>query len=123
MMDRTCIPIHGRGGKVICHALVDQDDYARLSGFRWHLNSGGVVVRNCVVGTRPTQRTLARDVLQIRRQGPPRVVHRNRNPLDCRKANLTLAESWLGRIAAGSEFLQRAALQESGVLEPEEVPA
>ena len=72
-------------------ALVDDEEYPRLSSFRWFFTSGNVApVRIGTVGRRKTSITLARDVMGLL-TGDPRVVRRiNTVGRDYRRANLVV---------------------------------
>lgn len=77
-------------------ALVDQDDYGRLSQFRWFYKDAddgrrGVPMRH----VRTADGKLATEYLARAVANPPkgrRVVHKNRNRLDCRKENLAFSD-------------------------------
>jgi hypothetical protein len=73
--------------------ILDQEDYYRLSGFKWYVNGNGVnfyAFRNMVVGPGLTRmKSMHREIM-----GSPKgmlVDHRNRDTFDNRRANLRLA--------------------------------
>lgn len=81
----VCIPLAGRlgEGKV---AVVDTQDYPRVSGYRWHLTTGGYVAYS---PSKTSKIWLHREVM-----GAPagtQVDHRDGDKLDCRRSNLRLA--------------------------------
>ena len=84
------IQIRIRKGQAV-DALVDDDDYERLAGFRWFFPTGKVApVRIGTVGRRKTSITLARDVMGLT-IGDPRFVRRiNTEGRDYRRANLVV---------------------------------
>lgn len=67
-------------------ALVDREDFERFSAFKWHAHRAK---NGIVYAYRPGNIALHRLILNA----PPEsfVDHRNRNGLDCRRANLRLA--------------------------------
>lgn len=75
------------GGKA--HAIVDPEDYASLARYKWDINSQGYAQRRARnAGARKTV-FVHREVVGAK---PGEIVdHVNRNPLDCRKANLRIA--------------------------------
>lgn len=104
-MSKT-IPIRIRKGQVI-EALVDDEDFERLAGFRWFFPTGKVApVRVGTVGSRKTSVTLARDVMGLP-VGDPRVVRRiNTEGRDYRRANLVVCRD--ARDGAGPVTRSRA---------------
>ena len=73
--------------------ILDQQDYYRLSGFKWYVNGNGVnfyAFRNMVVGPGLTKmKSMHREIM-----GSPKgmlVDHRNRDTFDNRRENLRLA--------------------------------
>jgi hypothetical protein len=72
----------GKSGRV---ALVDADDYLRLSQFDWQL--GRYVFRRYVIDGKQRQIALQREVLK---RPQDRIRFINGDPLDCRKENLRL---------------------------------
>jgi hypothetical protein len=79
------IPLRSRAGAVRAIALVDDEDAARLSGYRWCLTSHGYAQR----GTNANGVFyLHREVLNLDRGDGVVVDHVNRNKLDNRKRNL-----------------------------------
>ncbi len=88
-MSKT-ISIHVRRAEAV-EALVDDDDYDRLSSFRWFFPTGSVApVRVGLAGGRKTSITLARDVIGLP-VGDPRVVRRiSTEGRDYRRSNLVV---------------------------------
>ncbi len=76
----------GRSGMV---ALVDVEDYLRLSQHNWRLGTNGYVLRFRTIAGRRHRIALQREVL-----GEPGGMIRfiNGNHLDCRRANLRLCD-------------------------------
>lgn len=77
--------LYGRVG-VVGYALVDDDDFKRLSRHRWNLTKGGYAYRR-KSGTRE-MRYLHRVVMGLKKGDGLQVDHMNRDRLDCRKCNL-----------------------------------
>jgi hypothetical protein len=69
-------------------AIVDDEDYVRLSKHKWQFNKG-YAVRSVKVGGKSVKEHMHRVVLRVRDSSL--VDHINRNPLDNRKCNLRLA--------------------------------
>jgi len=73
--------------------ILDQQDYCRLSGFKWYVNGNGVnfyAFRNMVVGPGLTRmKSMHRDIMNA----PKGILvdHRNHDTLDNRSSNLRLA--------------------------------
>lgn len=92
------IPVYGKGGVVVAHAIVDDDQAEALSQYRWHL-SGGYVVRTRPRAEWPTlgqKESMHRAILGLSRGDAWQVDHINGNPLDNRCENLritTLAQN------------------------------
>jgi hypothetical protein len=74
------------------YAIVDPEDYGRLSKYKWHLNTAvytNYACRNIMVGTKKVKIKMHRQILK-----PPGhlfIDHINHNGLDNRKANLRFA--------------------------------
>lgn len=75
------IPLH-RGGVVVAHALVDDDDETSVLAYRWRLSPQGYAVR----GGRA--RPMHRDVCGLVPGDGLEVDHRNHDRLDNRRENL-----------------------------------
>ncbi len=122
-METKPLPLLARRGRqhgsVVAYALVDADDYARVSQCAWYWwpkkrSSSGYAVRweSPKTGTRPLLILLHREILGLPRGDARTADHINRNGLDCRKDNLrvlTLAHNMQnqpayrsGRSKAGS---------------------
>jgi hypothetical protein len=80
------IPLYGRKGLVVAHALVDQQDAIDLQRWRWCINHGGYAVRS----------EQGRAVLMHRQllgaSPGAEVDHINRNRLDNRRCNLRVTD-------------------------------
>lgn len=90
------IPLRNKDKKVIAWAIVDDDDFERLSGWKWHLNNKGYPVRTYQLGhgakTRKTKvRMLAHEVMKMEMGEKREVDHRDRNPKNNQKENLRFA--------------------------------
>jgi hypothetical protein len=84
------LPIYRRR-ELIGYTLIDADDWAWASTYRWHLNPHGYVYR--CRGPRSQQEvySLAREILGLPRKYDGQVPdHKNRNRLDNRRANLRI---------------------------------
>jgi len=81
------VPIHNRRGETVAEALVDPEDFDRVSAFRWRL-SCGYAVRSTVGGL--TNTSMHRFVLGLNRGDSGVVDHINRVKLDNRRANLRI---------------------------------
>jgi hypothetical protein len=91
----TVVPIRDRNGSVIAEAIVDPEDHERISAHRWCLHHRGSPVRGVRRNGRVEHLSMQRAVLGLPPYGGPRVLHRNGNQLDNRRANLTVSSSWL----------------------------
>ena len=78
-------------------AIVDQDDYAYFSRWRWNMKRGRTNYARRAIGNGAKKKTLYLHVEIMKRwKNPPSekhctVDHRNGNSLDCRKKNLRWA--------------------------------
>lgn len=73
-------------GKV---ALVDDDDYERVSQFKWHYNKNGYAIRNMRIATNVYTAVYMHRFIRGLEKGDKRLVdHKNGNGLDNRKSNL-----------------------------------
>lgn len=83
------IPLRARGGWVRAFAVVDAEDYERVSAHRWYRKPDGYVVRN-VAKEDGGQQTLSlhRFVLGLGPGDPEHVDHCNHDLLDNRRENL-----------------------------------
>lgn len=79
------IPLSGRPD---LFATVDEEDYERLSAYKWHLHSGGYAFRNLPKCERGIV-LMHREVVGAGKG--QKVDHRNRNKLDNQKANLRIS--------------------------------
>jgi hypothetical protein len=93
------LPLHDRRREIIAWAVIDVEDYERLVAFDWHLKGNGYVVRNVPHPAggrnrhgriRQTQLSLHRAVMGLRFGDPPKVDHRDHDPLNNRKSNLRI---------------------------------
>jgi hypothetical protein len=82
------IPLRARDGTVRALALVDDEDLQRLSAWRWSLGTNGYAERGFSAGGGKIKRV--RLHVEVMGEAPDGLEwdHINRNPLDCRKANL-----------------------------------
>ena len=71
------------------YAIVDDEDYPYLSRFHWDLVSDNYVVRR-ITTYKKEQFLIGIEyfILGSAHTGGSRIVHKNHNPLDCRKENL-----------------------------------
>lgn len=75
--------------RVVAFALVDEEDYERLTVYRWGLTAAGYARRQGVDGQgRPRGVLMHREILQLVIGDGLAVDHVNRNKLDNRKMNL-----------------------------------
>jgi hypothetical protein len=73
-------------GKV---ALIDDDDYERISQYKWHYNKNGYAIRNMRIDTNVyTAVYMHRFICGLERGDKRLVDHKNGNGLDNRKNNL-----------------------------------
>lgn len=80
------IEIYGKGKGLF--ALIDDEDYAKISQYRWHLHEGGYAITKPRIGkTKPTVR-MHRLIMGVN-EGQI-VDHIDRNPLNNQKLNLRL---------------------------------
>lgn len=90
------IPINSRTG-IVAHALVDDEDFERLSRFRWHFDGDGYPNSHERLGVNRSRVVrMAREVLGLEPGDGLIADHINRDKLDNRKQNLrvvTVAES------------------------------
>lgn len=75
------IPLEGKRGAGK-YALVDNEDYAELSKYKWYLNDNGYAAKSQKQPTRYMHK------LVFGHQTLPHIDHINRNKLDNRKSNL-----------------------------------
>lgn len=81
----TELPV--KGGYV---AFIDDEDYDRVCGLSWCLQTGGYVKSHLPASDGGAFVLLHRYVLGY--SGPLQVDHKNENKLDCRKSNLALLD-------------------------------
>lgn len=73
-------------------ALVDDEDYERVSAFKWHAQKARTTfyaMRKSRIAGKRIAVLMHRDILQVR--GNRKIDHRNRNGLDNQKVNLRYA--------------------------------
>jgi hypothetical protein len=87
------VPITGRQG-VRGHALIDDEDWARVGDLRWCLNTGGYAMRVEYVGVDRRRFTVLmhRLILGLEHGDPRYGDHLNRNRLDNRRENLRILD-------------------------------
>lgn len=93
------LPLYGGGqgvhARIVGYALVDKEDYARLSQHRWNLSRGGYAYRRDYKFGRPgVVFYLHRVILGLVKGDPRQGDHKNRNKLDCRRRNLRVVQPW-----------------------------
>lgn len=81
------IPLRRRDGTIRAHAMIDVED-RELAALPWHLSDRGYVRRNHD-GT-PKVIYLHRAIMGLESGDRREVDHRDRNRLDCRRANLRI---------------------------------
>lgn len=82
------IPLRARDGSIRAYVVVDVGDADWLNRWRWKLDVNGYAVRSgWKEGTRGTFR-LQREIFGLSPSDTVQVDHRNRDRLDCRRANL-----------------------------------
>lgn len=81
------IPLRAKDGSVRAYALVDDADFEWLSQWPWHFSMGYAMRK----GGRKTV-NMHRQILGLERGDRRQGEHKNRNPLDCRRSNLRIAE-------------------------------
>jgi hypothetical protein len=101
MLDSICeIPVYCRpggagrdAGEVAARVLVDEDDWLRFARFRWRLHDGYAIStgsRRNPIGEPERHYFLHRLILGLDHGDKRRADHRNRDRLDCRRANLRI---------------------------------
>lgn len=80
-------------------ALVDSDDYERVSKFKWYLGTHGYATTTVHVSGNHKKKNIVQRSMSLHRtvlglhKGDGMVVdHRNRNRLDCRRSNLRVTD-------------------------------
>lgn len=86
------IPHRRRDGSIRGHTTIDEADFEWLNQWRWSRNNYGYAVRN--IGGRRNRYTLlmSRLILGLERGDPRQAEHINRDPSDCQRSNLRVAE-------------------------------
>ena len=105
------IPLRDRHGRTRAVAIVDPERVDELRQHRWSLALTGHAVRNERAAGRAKTILMHRQLLGLEAGGPPRVEHRNGDPLDNRVENLTVSKRWLGNLAASDPALLDLALR------------
>jgi hypothetical protein len=89
-----------RGDKVIGHALVDDEDYERLSKYTWRLHSKGYATRSSSTNGKETRLMMHREILDT---GEFQVDHIDRNKLNNQKDNLRIATNSINQFNKGKQ--------------------
>jgi len=89
-----------RGDKVIGHALVDDEDYERLSKYTWRLHSKGYATRSSSTNGKETRLMMHREILET---GEFQVDHVDRNKLNNQKDNLRIATNSINQFNKGKQ--------------------
>lgn len=85
------VPLHKGSGEIHGYALIDVSDAAYVGQWRWYRTRSGYVMRRKWVGNGECRSVLLhRELLGLAVGDPSEVDHINRNPLDCRRANLRI---------------------------------
>lgn len=83
------IPLRKRGGEIAAYTVVDAEDYAALSAFRWFRTNSGYAARTVrIPGGNCQTILLHRELLALEKGDPLFGDHINRDRLDNRRANL-----------------------------------
>lgn len=94
-MENYCtMPVYDGNLKRTVDVLLDEEDYARFSGFKWRIDKGGYVRRNKWVDGHTKTLLLHRCILGIEWESAEKkcVDHINGNRLDNRKNNLRIVD-------------------------------
>lgn len=89
-----------RGDKIIGHALVDDEDYERLSKYTWRLHSKGYATRSSSTNGKETRLMMHREILET---GEFQVDHIDRNKLNNQKDNLRIATNSINQFNKGKQ--------------------
>lgn len=90
--DTVFLPLSKGKRKRHMFAMIDYDDFERVSRHKWYATAGGKTFYACATNTNGLPKHHARLHLFIARAMPgEKVDHRNGDGLDCRKANLRKA--------------------------------
>lgn len=87
------IPLRARDGSVRAYARVDDQDYERLSCYRWSMTNKGRAARYewDAVAKKTHTILMHRQILGLLPGDPRQGDHKNRNPLDNVRSNLRIA--------------------------------
>jgi hypothetical protein len=89
------LPLHGKA-EGLC-AVIDAEDYQRLSRFSWNRHSSGCAARGVNRNGKIETVYLHRDVLGLSGSPGTQVRFNSSNKLDCRRSNLRPATAWVAR--------------------------
>ncbi|MGE3537789.1 MAG: hypothetical protein AB7N91_10180 [Candidatus Tectimicrobiota bacterium] len=106
------LPIYGgRPSQVIAVALVDEEDYPRVAGYRWWMQgtpeAPRYVYRRLTAAEQQAGAGRDRSLAQELSPQPGRITFRNGDPLDCRQTNLmSLTQRQHAQADAAQQVLQ-----------------
>ena len=86
----TGIPLGRKDGTIAGYALVDAEDFAQLSAWRWFVETKGYARRTVNTGTSYIPIRMHREIAGLAREDPRQVDHINGDKLDNRRANLRI---------------------------------
>jgi hypothetical protein len=107
------IPLFDRERRVKAWALVDEEDFWELNGYRWHLSGLEGYVTRRVPKSGGLKITMHRHVLGLEPGDPREGDHINRDPLDNRRSNLRVVNDLMqgqNRSAWGASGVRGASL-------------
>lgn len=84
------VPVFGRDGELVAHALVDACDAEFIARWRWILTTHGYAYRSLRIDGKQRTFRMHREVLGLTQADTVEVDHRNHDRLDNRRGNLRL---------------------------------